>query len=37
MTAIIRWSPRRTLSVFEPFYRPFNLLEEVEAMARERF
>jgi HSP20 family protein len=37
MTAIIRWSPRRTLSVFEPFYRPFNLLDEVEAMAREMF
>jgi HSP20 family protein len=37
MTAIIRWNPRRTLSVFEPFYRPFNLLEEVEAMAREMF
>jgi len=37
MTAIIRWSPRRTLSVFEPSYRPFNLLEEVEAMAREMF
>ena len=37
MTAIVRRSPTRTLTVFEPFYRPFNLLEEVEAMARELF
>ena len=37
MTAIIRWSPRRTLSVFEPYYRPFSLLDEVEAMARKMF
>lgn len=37
MTAIIRRSPARALTVFEPFYRPFNLLEEVEAMAREMF
>lgn len=34
MTAIVRRSPTRTLTVFEPFYRPFSLLEEVEAMAR---
>ena len=37
MTAIIRWSPSRKLSVFEPFYRRFNLLEEVEAMAKDMF
>ena len=37
MSAIIRRSPTRTMTVFEPFYRPFNLLEEVEAMAREIF
>jgi HSP20 family protein len=37
MTAIIRRSPTRTLTVFEPVYRPFNLLEEAEAMAREMF
>ncbi len=37
MDAIIRRSPNRTLTVFEPLYRPFNLLEEVEAMAREVF
>jgi len=37
MTAIVRRIPARTLTVFEPFYRPFDLLEEVEAMAREVF
>lgn len=34
MTAIVRRSPTGTLTVFEPFYRPFSLLEEVEAIAR---
>ena len=37
MNAIVRWSPERTLRVFEPFGRPFGLIEEVENMAREMF
>jgi HSP20 family protein len=37
MNAIVRRSPTGTLTVFDPFYRPFDILEEVEAMAREMF
>jgi HSP20 family protein len=37
MNAIVKRSPTGTLTVFDPFYRPFDILEEVEAMAREMF
>ena len=36
MVALIRRSPVRALTL-EPFFRPFSLLEEVEAMARTAF
>ena len=36
MVALIRRSPSRALSL-EPFFRPFSLLEEVEAMAKAAF
>ena len=32
MTALIRWSPETGLAL-QPFFRPFDLLEEVEEMA----
>ncbi|MFC2004878.1 Hsp20/alpha crystallin family protein [Chloroflexota bacterium] len=37
MTAIIRRNPDRRLTLFEPYYRPLNLLEEFETIAREAF
>jgi HSP20 family protein len=37
MTTIIRRNPVRALVRFEPFPRPFSLLDEVEQMAREIF
>jgi HSP20 family protein len=37
MNAIVRRSPTGTLTVFDPFYHPFDILEEVEAMARRMF
>jgi HSP20 family protein len=36
MVALIRWSPERMVTV-SPWFRPFSLLEEAEAMAREAF
>ena len=36
MVALIRRTPSRVLTL-EPFFRPFSLLEEVEAMARAAF
>jgi HSP20 family protein len=36
MAALIRWSPERMVTV-SPWFRPFSLLEEAEAMAREAF
>jgi len=35
LTAIIRRSPSRALTLVGPFYRPTRLIEELEAMARE--
>ena len=35
MTAIIRRSPIRALTVVEPFYRPMRLFEEIERIARD--
>lgn len=37
MADIIRRTPTRAMTVFEPLYRPFSLLDEVEAMARDMF
>jgi len=37
MTAIIRRYPERRVSLFEPYYRPFNLLDEFESIARKAF
>jgi HSP20 family protein len=36
MTALVRWSPERILTV-RPFFSPFSLIEEAESMAREAF
>ena len=36
MVALIRRSPSRALAL-EPLFRPFSLLEEVEAMAKAAF
>ena len=35
MTAIIRISPTRAMTVVEPFYRPMSFLDEFETLARE--
>jgi HSP20 family protein len=35
MVAIVRRSPTRALRAWEPFYRPSNLLDEIERMAGE--
>ena len=37
MVSIIRRNPGRALRVFEPYYKPFSLLDDFEAMAREVF
>ncbi len=37
MTVIIRRNPTRALAVMRPFYRPTNLIEEVETMMKEKW
>ncbi|MFC1991387.1 Hsp20/alpha crystallin family protein [Chloroflexota bacterium] len=37
MTGIIRRIPERELTLFKPYFRPFNLLDEFEAIARQAF
>ncbi len=37
MTGIIRRNPERKFTLFEPRYRPFNLLDEFETIARQAF